>query len=514
MPNKSLFALSLSLLLFCGCVSLPVCAAEEPSRAPSSMLLRSDGSLVFTDVFNKALWQRKADLTYTRLAGRQGVLDAQGVPSGGYLDDKAETAAFQMPWAVTPYLEGYAVSDTENHALRYVADGKVSTIAGSGKAAFANGLGTSASFNRPSGLATMEDGSLLVADTENHQIRRVTTKGEVTTYAGGSEGCANGSLQSAKFRAPTGLFYRNGILYIADTGNHRICIVENGTVSTLAGSLEGTEGFVNGKAEKARFSSPQGVCSDGSSVYVADTGNGALRLIRAGRVSTLLQSEDATGLSLAEPRALALSGDTLYVGDIFARTIFTLELKKKSVTYQDVKQGDWFYDAAHQANDLGLMNGTGEGLFSPHDTVSRAMSITVLSRLERYAQPNSVIGGAAHFSDVPDSAYYASAASWGKAKGLIGGDGASFMPNNAVTRADWATILYRYAKNSGLTVNGTADLSVFQDKASIPVYATDAITWAYRAGILSGKGEGLLDPLGTLTRSELALMAQRYLSLI
>jgi len=511
---KRICALTLSLLLLCGTLALSASAADTPSIAPSGILALRDGSLLLTDVYNKALWLQKPGATPVRLAGRQGANDAQGVPSGGYVDGKAALAAFCMPWGVTPYLNGYAVSDTENHVLRYVADGKVSTIVGSGKAGSANGTSINASFNRPTGLVTLADGSLLLADTENHVIRQISTDGKVTVYAGSSEGCSDGSLLSAKLREPTALCYVDGVLYVADTGNNRICKVENGKLTTLAGALDGTANCINGNTQNARFSSPQGLASDGSTLYVADTGNGAVRMIRDGMVTTLVQhGQDGYTLYPVEPRGLALVGDTLYVGDLFAKTMFTVALSKQA-SYSDVSKSDWFHDAVQTASALYLLNGTSEGVFSPNASVTRAMTVTVLSRLEQAIRPNTVIGGADSFLDVPVGAYYAAPASWAKSKGIASGDGQNFMPTGSVTRADLAAFLYRYATASGLDTSLRADLTPFVDKDAIPSYASDAFAWACAVGVISGKDGKQLDPAGSLTRAELAAMAARFFALV
>lgn len=513
MPSR-ICTLTLSLLLLCGTLALSASAVDTPSIAPSEILTLRDGSLIMTDVYNKALWLQEPGSTPVRIAGRQGVNDAQGVPTGGYVDGKAELAAFCMPWSLTPYLDGYAVSDTENHVLRYVADGNVITLAGSGKPGFATGTSTKASFNRPTGLITLADGSLLLTDTENHVIRQISTEGKVTVYAGSIEGCTDGSLSSAKLREPTALCYVNGILYVADSGNNRICKVEAGKLTTLAGALDGTADFINGKTQNARFSSPQGLVCDGSTLYVADTGNGAVRMIRDGKVTTLVQNGQA-GYTLypVQPRGLAISGDTLYVGDIFTKTLFTVSLSKQE-SYSDVSKRDWFHDTVQTVSTLGLLNGTGEGKFSPNATVTRAMTVTVLARLEQAIRPNTVIGGADSFLDIPVGAYYAAPASWAKSKSIASGDGQNFIPNVSVTRADLATFLYRYATASGLDNSQRADLTPFVDKDAIPFYASDAFAWVCAVGVISGKESKQLDPTGSLTRSELAAMAARFFTLI
>ncbi len=508
---KRICGVLLLLLLSCT-LFLPASAAMPTTMAPSGLLLLSDGSLLVADIHNKAIWKKTND-DFQRLAGQQGPNDALGVPLGGYADGAAARASFQMPWSITPYLNGWAISDTENHVIRYLADGKVSTLAGSGTPGSADGIGIKASFQRPTGMVTLDDGSLLVADTDNHVIRKIDTKGNVTTYAGSKEGNADGEQRTAQLREPTGLYYEDGVLYIADSGNNRICQLEQGQVTTLAGAKDGTADFINGKADNARFSAPQGIAVYGDSILVADTVNSAIREIRNGEVSTLLQLGQAEyALYPVEPRALAVSGDTLYVGDVFANTMFTVALQKK-VSFTDVLPSDWFYDDVCQAAKLGLMDGTGNGAFSPRDTLTRAMSVTVLSRLEQLLRPNTVIGGEDKFGDVPADAYFAAATAWAKAQGLAAGDGSNFMPHAAMTRADLATMLFRYAKQTGLQADKRAELTSFVDREQIPLYAQEAFSWANAVGVIAGKEGNRLDPTGIITRAELSAMMQRVQAL-
>ena len=160
-----------------------------------------------------------------------------------------------------------------------VAD--VDTLAGSGAEGFANGRGASAQFNNPRGVAVDSDDNIYVADSGNHRIRKITIKTEnsqevveVSTLAGsGAEGFANGIGTSAQFNNPRGVAVdSSGNVYVADTGNYRIRkITTTGVVSTLAGS--GREGHKDGTGASAGFYSPNGVAVDSSgNVYVADTG--------------------------------------------------------------------------------------------------------------------------------------------------------------------------------------------------------------------------------------------------
>jgi prepilin-type N-terminal cleavage/methylation domain-containing protein len=207
-----------------------------------------------------------------------------------------------------------------------VNGGVVTTLAGSGTAGFADGTGASAMFNDPRGIAVDTSGTVYVADTNNHRIRKITSGGVVTTLAGsGAFGFADGSGASAQFRFPQGIAVdTSGTAYVADSNNHRIRkITSGGVVTTLAGS--GTLGFADGPGASAQFSYPNGVAVDTSgNVYIGDSGNHRIRKIdSSGIVSTLAGSgvfgfADGTGISAQfyYPVGITIdSSGTLYVAD-------------------------------------------------------------------------------------------------------------------------------------------------------------------------------------------------------
>jgi sugar lactone lactonase YvrE len=205
-------------------------------------------------------------------------------------DASASRAGFADPFGVAVASDGsLLVADgVFSHRIRRIApDGTVSTLAGAG-AGMADGAGTSARFNTPSGIALDRQGHLYVADTANNRIRRVTPQGVVTTLAGQSDaGVRDGPVLDALFNGPIGVALdAAGRVFVADTYNDRIRIIADGRVITLAGA---EPGFVDGPLADARFDTPSGIAVDPSgTVYVADTGNDAIREIStAGVVRTL-----------------------------------------------------------------------------------------------------------------------------------------------------------------------------------------------------------------------------------
>jgi sugar lactone lactonase YvrE len=201
-------------------------------------------------------------------------------------DGPAAEAEFSGPAGVTTDGKDLYVAEAVSHTIRKVsiATGAVTTVAGSsGKAGAVDGTGAAARFNAPTGITT--DGTdLYVADANNNAIRKVSiATGAVTTFAGtarGAAGAADGTGGAARFNGPKGIATDGAFLYVADTNNHSIRKVSIATraVTTLAGN--GASGFADGAGAAARFSLPCGVATDGVRLFVADSGNNAIREVR------------------------------------------------------------------------------------------------------------------------------------------------------------------------------------------------------------------------------------------
>ena len=156
--------------------------------------------------------------------------------------------------------------------------------------------------------------------------------------------------------------------------------------------------------------------------------------------------------------------------------------------FDDVASSDWFADAVKYVADKGLMNGTDDNQFSPNDTTTRGMLMTVLAR---YAGEDTT-GGAT---------WYEKGMNWAKAKGVSDGTN----PNADITREQLVTMLYRYAGTPA--VNGS--LSDFSDAASVSSYAVNAMQWAVANGIVNGSN-GKLNPQNNATRAEVAAILMRF----
>ncbi len=252
------------------------------------------------------------------LPARIDAIAGDGVRGG--VDGDRSRARFDDPFGVVVDAAGVvhvAEGGDANRIRRLHADGRVDTWAG-GVEGFADGVGTAARFHTPSGLAVDAAGVLYVADTGNHAIRRITPQGEVSTLAGdGVAGFADGAAQSARFDTPIGIAVgTDGAVYVADSHNDRIRVVRDGVVSTLAGG-DGP-GFVDGPGPGARLDTPTGLALDRHGrLWIADTGNGALRRLDAAGLHTPAMHVADADDALRAPLALAVADDdTLYVTEL------------------------------------------------------------------------------------------------------------------------------------------------------------------------------------------------------
>ncbi|MFI3227150.1 MAG: S-layer homology domain-containing protein [Clostridia bacterium] len=497
--------------LFCtlACALLlitPSLADNETVIAPSGITPAENGTYLVTDTYNHAIWQFDADGTYTKIAGRTGVTGANNIPIGAYHDDSdALLSAFNTPWDIAPFADGYAISDSQNNVIRYLNNGSVTTLAGNGTQGSTNATGISASFNRPTGIVADEKGGLYVADSDNHLIRYIDNTGNVTTYAGSVEGMADGSLTSAKFSDPTGLAYANGVLYVADTGNHRICKIENGTVTTLVG---GTDGFSDGIGDNATLSSPTGVYVKNDIIYISDSGNSAVRYLIGDVLSTLITASD-TELFPINPRGLISDDQNLWICDVFSHTLSSIT--NTAQLFTDVNSSDWYADAIYEMKSYGYMNGTTTTTFEPDSNMTRAMFAQVLYNMYDATPVNYILP----FTDVSDM-WYTEAVRWASSEGIVNGTSdTTFSPDSLITREQMIVMLYRYATllDLDLSIDSSITLDDFADSDTVSGYAVNSMEWAYSNDVINGTNTGALVPLNQATRAEAATILMNFLNI-
>eukprot|EP01046_Picozoa_sp_COSAG06_P011318 COSAG06_NODE_642_length_13482_cov_21.927296_16_plen_611_part_00 len=259
-------------------------AGEAQFKCPFSVAADGEGGLLVADRTNHCIRRVSADGTQvTTVAGIAG--------KEGHADGAAGEAQFNQPYGVAVDGEGgLLVADKSNHCIRRVsADGtQVTTVAGiAGKEGHADGAAGEAQFNNPRSVAVDGEGGLLVADADNHCIRRVSADGtQVTTVAGiaGKQGHADGAAGEAQFKYPFGVAVDGeGGLLVADQYNHCIRRVSaDGTQVTTVAGIAGKDGHADGAAGEAQFKYPCGVAVDGEGgLLVADADNHCIRRVSA-----------------------------------------------------------------------------------------------------------------------------------------------------------------------------------------------------------------------------------------
>jgi len=282
--------------------------------------ITTDGyNLYISDYFNYKI--RKiviATGVVTTLAGSgvQGSSDGTGLG-----------ATFSTLGGITTDRTNLFVVDTGNNKIRkiVIATGVVSTLAGSGAAGASDGAGLSATFDSPTAI-TNDGSNLYVSQWFNNKIRKIViSTGVVSTFAGsGISGSSDGIGTSATFNTPQGLATDGVNLYVADQGSNKIrkIVISTATVSTVAGT--GISGTMDGIATLATFNQPYGILTDGSNLFVSELGNHTIRQLvpATGIVSTvagsgIAGSTDGTGTAAAfnQPFSLTSDGSNLYVSD-------------------------------------------------------------------------------------------------------------------------------------------------------------------------------------------------------
>lgn len=256
-------------------------------------------------------------------------------------------------------------------------------------------------------------------------------------------------------------------------------------------------------------------------VYVKDVSNGSLTAnvnwaaegdkvyVTAkpskGYELTWLSVKAADGTVLKIYEALGENTYYFYMPDQYVTVSGIFSLISSGLPFVDVNSGAWYYDAVSFVYNKGIMNGVTSTTFEPNSTLTRGMVVTMLWRL---AGEPYVSGGS--FSDVASGRYYSTAVAWAAKNGIVDGYSSTvFGVNDPVTREQFATILYRYAKYMGYSTTGSS-LTGYYDANSVSSWARDAMGWAVKNGIITGSGNSRLNPTGTASRAEVAQMFMSF----
>jgi len=284
---------------------------------PDGVAVDTTGKIYVADTVESAIRKITPTAVVSTFAGLPG--------TSGYVDATGTAARFRFPrWLTVGALDNVYVGDTFNFVVRKITP---NAVVSSVVTMPANGAG------EVRGVAMDSSGNIYTADQPHHTIRKITPEGTATIFAGLNDtpGSANGTGSVARFNFPTGLAVDGaGNVYVADSGNNTIRkITPAAKVTTFAGSALGS---ADGTGTAARFNDPFGVAVDHSGdVFVTDTGNNTIRKITPARVVTTLGglplspgTSDGAGINARfnSPRGMAVdSAGKIYVGDSGNHTI-------------------------------------------------------------------------------------------------------------------------------------------------------------------------------------------------
>ncbi|WP_213803524.1 Ig-like domain repeat protein [Granulicella sp. dw_53] len=299
-------------------------ATMAPLASPAGIAYDRAGNLYIADLRNNII--RRVDLagiiTTVAGTGEQGYAGDDGPATKALLDSPTGIAVDAS--------NNIYIADTHNNRIRKVTGGNISTIAGTGLAGFSgdSGIATLAALNHPAALAVDASGTLYIADTDNHRIRKISG-GTITTIAGSGDQSFSGDgvAVAAWLDSPNGVAAdASGNIYIADTHNQRIRIVNNaGTISTLAGNGDKAYAGDGGQAVDASLARPRGLAIDASgNIYIADSDNHRIRFIATTGNITSAAGNGSQGMAGDGGPAINATLDTPRAPSVQANGVFAL----------------------------------------------------------------------------------------------------------------------------------------------------------------------------------------------
>jgi len=274
--------------------------------AISSGVPVSTGGLTSSTTFTVTVANGSNSVTGQERIIDGSITDFAGTGVAGSVDGSGASATFNSPLGLCVdsagniyVAEGSPTGGASNHTIRKITPGgDVSTFAGTaGQSGSDDGTGAAARFSNPQGVAADPAGNIYVADTDNSTIRKISSAGEVSTFAGspGQTGAADGTGNAARFNHPNGVAVGpSGNIYVADSSNHVIRVITPAAVvTTLAG---GQQGFADGTGAAAKFNFPNELAVDADEIiYVADFNNHRIRAVTSAGVVTTLAGSGAPG---------------------------------------------------------------------------------------------------------------------------------------------------------------------------------------------------------------------------
>lgn len=324
MNKKSSIFLLLSLLLLALAAYFAISAKETKLKfyghdqliSPRGLAYDAKKSrLVVADELANAIFSIDINTgTTERLSGKFMGYDIFGLPVGAYLDGGASSAMYNKPTDVAVAPNGaILVADKDNHAIRQIYQGRVTTLAGGSGEGYQDGRKQKAKFSYPSALALDDKGNIYVSDTENDLIRKIDAGGNVSTL-------------STVIRKPSGLCIVGNELYVSELETSSIIKIELSSESgnNMEKLVGGQRGYLNGEIKLAKIAAANDIFVQGSTIYIADTGNHTIRkltrkskgsyaeTIVGGAMGSLIHGEN---ILLNSPKSVVLADDRLFISD-------------------------------------------------------------------------------------------------------------------------------------------------------------------------------------------------------
>lgn len=387
--------------------------------APKGVAIDRSQNIYIADFANHAIRKITPEGVVTTYAG---------TGNKGWVDGVANESKFRFPSGLAVDNDGNVfVADYLNHCIRKIStNGMVSTFAGDGVSGYVNGRSMNSRFNSPSDIVIDSEDNLYIVDSENNQIRKITKEGDVSTFAGSAiSGDKDGKRSQARFKTPLGIAIDgNDNLYVADNGNNKIRkITKDGEVTTIAGN--GNSGYTDGEAGNTEFKNPVSIAVDVfGDVYVADSYNHVIRKISEGQVSTIL-GENTNGFVDGKPAdarftfpyGLAFNDKMdLYIVDYGNYSIRKYDLPMAKLTGTPVK-----YDVGEQDVEITVTDGIA--------SVSQSYTLKIQGKTPSMAASNI------QFSDVQTNSMRVSWTNGDGASRIViarAGESVTWQPTNGV----------------------------------------------------------------------------------
>lgn len=253
---------------------------------PSAIAFDEKGDLIVADSGSHTIKRVKIETGETEIVA--------GVENKfGFLDGESKSALFNAPVGVAVSRDGKIfVADTYNDKIRVIENGRVSTVAGSVQG-FADGIGNQAKFDTPCGIAVLDSGNLIVADSKNRRLRSIETDGNVSTLAGdGEQNSRDGFPLDSSFVEPIAVtINKYGVIYVADGNSIRV--LNRRFFPFVETITETKRDFSDGILRQSRFNRPSGLAADkNGNLYVADAENQSIRIFTGERIGKEITAEE------------------------------------------------------------------------------------------------------------------------------------------------------------------------------------------------------------------------------